>query len=351
MPGHRQIPALGQAMFQLRKKLASHGRSVVLLAEASPTVAGTKPSHGIQGMKLEGLIAAVHTPMHDDYSVNCGQVPAQAGHLAKLGVRGVFVGGTTGECLSLTTGERANLFEAWGGAARDNGQTFVAHVGHNSLPDAQALVRAAHDSGADAISAMAPTFFKPADAGELCDWFVELTRSAPGMPFYFYDIPPMSGVTVDTRAFLDLAGERLPGFAGVKYSNPDDELLQVCVSHNGGSANILYGFDERYLHGLATGCPGAVGSTFNFAAPLYRRIQAAFERGEMEAADADQAHSAEMIRKFKECDYVPTAKAVMALAGVDCGPVRPPLVRLSPAQIDTLRRDLDAMGFFDWAVA
>jgi len=65
-------------------------------------------------MKLDGLIAASHTPMNDDFSVNYEQVPAQAGHLAKLGVRGVFVGGTTGECQSLTTGERQKLFEAWG---------------------------------------------------------------------------------------------------------------------------------------------------------------------------------------------------------------------------------------------
>jgi len=70
----------------------------------------------------------------------------------------------------------------------------------------------------------------------------------------------------------------------------------------------------------------------------------------MDAAESEQARSAEMIRMFKERDYIPTAKAVMNLTGVNCGPVRPPLKRLSSAQIDTLRRDLDAMGFFDWAV-
>ncbi len=301
-------------------------------------------------MKLDGLIAAAHTPMNDDFSVNYEQVPAQAGHLAKLGVRGVFVGGTTGECQSLTTGERQKLFEAWGSAARDNGQTFVAHVGHNSLPDAQALVQTARDSGADVISAMAPTFFKPADAGALCDWFVELTRQAPGMPFYFYDIPLMTGVTLDTRKLMVLAGERLPGFAGVKFSNFDDDLLRSCVGQNAEATSILYGIDERYLHGLSVGCRGAVGSTFNFAAPLYRRIQTAFERGETGAAESDQARSAGMIRMFHERDYLPAAKAVMALVGMDCGPVRPPLRRLSPAKIDQLQHNLDTMGFFDWAV-
>ena len=77
---------------------------------------------------------------------------------------GLIVGGTTGECQSLTTSERQKLFEAWGSASRNNGQYFITHVGHNSLPDAQTLVRAASGSGADVISAMAPTFFKPANA-------------------------------------------------------------------------------------------------------------------------------------------------------------------------------------------
>lgn len=301
-------------------------------------------------MKLDGLIAAAHTPMNDDFSVNYEQVPAQAGHLAKLGVLGIFVGGTTGECHSLTTGERQKLFDSWGGVNQDNDLKFVAHVGHNNLPDAQALVQTAREAGADAISAMAPNFFKPADAAALCDWFVEVTKPAPEMPFYFYDIPKMTGVTIDTLEFLGLARERLPGFAGVKFSNFDDDLLRSCVGQNAEATSILYGIDERYLHGLSVGCRGAVGSTFNFAAPLYQRIQAAFERGETEAAESDQARSAGMIRMFKERDYLPTAKAVMALAGMDCGPVRPPLSRLSPTQIGTLRDELDAMGFFAWAV-
>ena len=301
-------------------------------------------------MKLDGLIAAAHTPMHDDFSVNYQRVPALAKHLAKLGVRGVFVGGTTGECQSLTTGERQKLFAVWGNEARDNGQKFVAHVGHNSLPAAQSLVRAASNSGADVISAMAPTFFKPSNTGALCDWFVEVTRPAPEMPFYFYDIPLMTGVTLDTREFIELAKKRLPGFAGVKFSNFDDDMLQACVRNNGETTSILYGIDQRLLHGLSVGCHGAVGSTYNFSAPLYRRIQAAFDEGDLDAAGALQAKSARMIKMFTECDYLPTAKAVMALVGMDCGPVRPPLHRLSPASIDQLQRNLSAMGFFDWAV-
>jgi N-acetylneuraminate lyase len=182
-------------------------------------------------MKLKGLIAAVHTPMHDDFNVNYDRVPAQAEHLAKGGASGAFVTGTTGESHSLTTEERLRMFDAWGQAAHRNGLKFIAHVGHNNLPDAQALVRSARDSGADAISAMAPNFFKPADAQSLCDWFVKVTKPAPELPFYFYDIPSMTGVMVETDVFLDIAKERLPGFVGVKFTNQDYDLLQRCMAN------------------------------------------------------------------------------------------------------------------------
>ena len=182
-------------------------------------------------LKLNGLIAAVHTPMNDDFSVNYDAVAKQAEHFAGNGAAGVFVSGTTGESLSLSTAERIKLFEVWGKEADRHGLVNVAHVGCNSLPDAQELVRAAEAAGAAAISAMAPTFFKPTDEAALCDWFVEMTKPAPRLPFYFYDIPPMTGVTVDTAAFMTLANEQLPGFVGIKFTNQDLDLLARCMNH------------------------------------------------------------------------------------------------------------------------
>jgi len=301
-------------------------------------------------MRLEGLIAAVHTPMHDDFTVNYDRVPAQAEHLAKGGASGAFVTGTTGESHSLTTEERLRMFEAWGQSAHHNGLKFIAHVGHNNLPDAQALVRSARDSGADAISAMAPNFFKPSDAQSLCDWFVEITKPVPELPFYFYDIPSMTGVAVETDAFLDIAKERLPGFVGVKFTNQDYDLLQRCMANTSVKADMLFGTDERLIEGLGFGCVGAVGSTYNFASPLYLRIINAFNRGDMESANEDQARSLQMIKRMYQSGFAAACKAAMGFAGVDCGPVRPPINRISAENLVSLRKDLDAMGFFDWAI-
>jgi N-acetylneuraminate lyase len=301
-------------------------------------------------MKLKGLIAAVHTPMHDDFTVNYDRVPAQAEHLAKGGASGAFVTGTTGESHSLTTEERLRMFDAWGQAAHRNGLKFIAHVGHNNLPDAQALVRSARDSGADAISAMAPNFFKPSDARSLCDWFVKVTKPAPELPFYFYDIPSMTGVMVETDAFLDIAKECLPGFVGVKFTNQDYDLLQRCMANTSVKADMLFGTDERLIEGLGFGCVGAVGSTYNFASPLYLRIINAFNRGDMESSNEDQARSLQMIKRMYQSGFAAACKAAMGFAGVDCGPVRPPIDRISAENLVSLRKDLDAMGFFDWAI-
>ena len=292
----------------------------------------------------------MHTPMHDDFTMNYDRVPAQAEHLAKGGASGAFVTGTTGESHSLTTDERLRMFETWGQAAHRNGLKFIAHIGHNNLPDAQALVRSARDSGADAISAMAPNFFKPSDAPSLCDWFVKVTKPAPELPFYFYDIPSMTGVMVETDAFLDIAKERLPGFVGVKFTNQDYDLLQRCMANTSVKADMLFGTDERLIEGLGFGCVGAVGSTYNFASPLYLRIINAFNRGDMESAKEDQAQSLQMIKRMYENGFAAACKAAMGFAGVDCGPVRPPIDRISAENLVSLRKDLDAMGFFDWAI-
>ena len=93
-----------------------------------------------------------------------------------------------------------------------------------------------------------------------------------------------------------------------------------------------------------------MGSSYNFASPLYRKIIAAFDEGVTESAQRDQDRSAEMVRTIAKYGYTAAAKAVMGMVGVDCGPARPPLRGLSPENIDDLKRDLESIGFFDWAL-
>ena len=304
-------------------------------------------STNVNSMKLTGLIAAPHTPFHGDFSLNLDCVPEQAAHLAANGVSGAFVAGTTGECHSLTTDERAELFAAWGKAARAHGVKFIAHIGHNNLPDARSLAVAAQRAGADAISAMAPNFFKPKDAAAMVDWFARITEQTQEMPFYFYDIPVMTGVTIDTAELVQCAAEKIPGFVGVKYTNTDRAQLRRILEMD-DAPDMLFGCDEELLEGWELGCRGAVGSTYNFAAPIYHRVMAAYAAGDLEKAQRWQARSLEMVETIASHGFMQSAKAVMHWVGVDCGPARPPLPQQSAKQLETLRDELEAIGFFEW---
>ena len=299
-------------------------------------------------MKLTGLIAAPHTPCNADYSLNTEAVAKQAWHLADTGVKGVFVGGTTGECHSYSTEERILLFKAWGSEAKTNGLINIAHVGHNNLPDAQALVKAAQASGAEAIGAMAPTFFKPASVDELIDWFALVTKAAPELPFYFYDIPSMTGVSLDTSDFLRRGRERLPSLVGVKFTNPDQDLLKECMQVDDGAFDILFGTDEKLLEGLEIGCRGAVGSSYNVAAPIYRKIIQSFGAGDLATAKQHQEHSVKFIDILYKYGYLPATKVLLEMLGVPCGPARPPLSNLTEVAKASLKNELEEIGFFDW---
>ena len=296
---------------------------------------------------LHGLIAATHTPFHADGSLNLGAVEKQAAHLIRDRVGTVFIGGTTGEWSSLTVDERLRLAERWMAVTRGTPLQVVIHAGANCLTDARALAAQAESLGATAVSALAPSFFKPRSLESLIACCADIAQAAPSTPFYFYDIPPLTGVSLPMTDFLDQAPARIPTLAGLKMSHPDLMLLLRCLQAEDGRWDICWGIDEWLLGALATGARSAIGSSYNFAAPIYHDLIAAFERGDLAAARAAQLKSARLVSLLSRHGYMGAAKAVMGLLGVDVGPPRLPNAALDPAQTDTLRRELEALGFFD----
>jgi N-acetylneuraminate lyase len=284
-------------------------------------------------LRLTGLVAAPHTPFHANGQLNPKQVARQAHLFDEAGVAGVFVCGTTGESLSLTTAERREIAERWVECYQGR-KPVVVHIGSNSMPEAQQLARHAQEIGADAIAAMAPTFFKPSRLDDLIDFCAAIAAAAPLLPFYFYDIPSMTGVTIPTARFLSQASARIPTLHGIKFTNGDLMLLQECLAL--GSFDIVFGCDELLLAGLALGVRGAVGSTYNFAAPLHQKIIEAMKIGDFAEARRWQLQSVQMIRVLQEFGFSRASKAMMSLLGVDCGPVRSPLRAMATEEIANL---------------
>ena len=300
-----------------------------------------KPTH-----TLHGLVAATHTPFHTDGSLNLPAVELQAAHLLKNDVTAAFIGGTTGESSSLTLDERLALTQRWAEVAKGTAMRVVVHVGSNCLADARTLAAQAQQLDAVAISALAPSYFKPRSVDALIACCADIAAAAPGTPFYYYDIPPMTGVAFSTLEFLEKAPAKIPTLVGCKASNPDLMAYLQCL--HAGDWDIPWGVDEWMLGALATGARGFVGSTYNFAAPIYHRLIAAFARGDLVAARAEQLRSTQLVALLARHGFMGAAKTTMGMLGVDVGPARLPNGSLSAEQATTLRGELEALGFFDW---
>lgn len=297
---------------------------------------------------LSGLIAAPFTPFDSNGNIALDVVPRLAKLLAGNGVSGAFVCGTTGEGYSMTTDERKQVAAVWR-KATPPGLKLIVHVGHSSIGEGRSLARHAEEIGADAISTVAPSFFKPPGVAELVGWCRDVAAAAPGLPFYYYHIPSMTGVTIPAADFLREADGTIPTLAGIKFTYEDLDDYRAARAFNGGRYTVLFGRDEILLRGLQLGAPGAVGSTYNYAAPLYRRVMQAFAAGDLAAAEREQAKAKDFIDVMNAAGGLPAGKAIMKLIGIDCGPVRLPLRNLTAAQEQKLHADLTAIGFFEYA--
>ncbi len=298
---------------------------------------------------LKGLVAAPYTPFDANGGLMLDTIDRYADHLVNNNISGVFVCGTTGESLSLTTGERKLILERWVSASSGR-LKVICHVGGNCLSDSISLTQHAQANGAYAVGCMAPNFFKPANAKELGTFLKNIADSAPEIPFYYYQFPSLTGVDIKASEVLKFASSSIPSFAGVKFTHSDFYDMQKCITFEGGKYNILSGYDEMLVCGLSFGVQAAVGSTYNFIAPLYHSLWKAFSAGDIEKARELQLYSVKVVDVLvKYGGSTVAGKSIMELIGIDCGPCRLPLATLSEADKAKMKNDLDAIGFFEMA--
>jgi N-acetylneuraminate lyase len=281
-------------------------------------------------LRLSGLIAAPFTPFDRHGDVNLPVVRQQVDLLVKSGVRGAYVSGTTGEGVSCTVAERRAVMEEW--VRRGRGRLLIiAHVGALSVRDSQELAAHAQRIGADAISIVAPNFFKPASIDALIAHINAVAAAAPRLPFYYYHTT-MSGVDLPMAKFLQAADGRIPTLAGIKFNSPDLYEYQNCLRACGGKYDIAWGVDEVLAGAIALGARSAVGSTYNYAAPLYLRIWKSVESGDLADAREGMAKVCRIVDILGQYGGIAAGKAMMALHGIDVGDPRPPLQPLTAGE-------------------
>ena len=297
--------------------------------------------------KIKGLIAAPFTPFHEDGSLNLAPIPEYAALLARNGLKGVFINGSSGEGYMLTEEERMQLAEAWMAAVPKDFKVIV-HVGSTSVMSSRRLAEHAQKIGAWGIGAMATPFPKIGNIEQLCRYCEEIASAAPELPFYYYHIPAFNGAFLSMYDFLNAVDGRIPNFAGIKYTFESLYEYNRCRRYQNGKFDMLHGQDETILPCLAMGgAQGGIGGTTNYNGRCLTGILEAWEKGDLEKARQLQDFAQDVIDVI--CNFrgnIVGGKRIMKLIGLDLGPNRVPFMSVTEEEEQELRRQLEAIDFF-----
>ena len=297
--------------------------------------------------KIKGLIDAPFTPFYEDGSLNLAPIPEYAALLARNGLKGVFINGSSGEGYMLTEEERMQLAEAWMAAVPKDFKVIV-HVGSTSVMSSRRLAEHAQKIGAWGIGAMATPFPKIGNIEQLCRYCEEIASAAPELTFYYYHIPAFNGAFLSMYDFLKAVDGRIPNFAGIKYTFESLYEYNRCRRYQNGKFDMLHGQDETILPCLAMGgAQGGIGGTTNYNGRCLTGILEAWEKGDLEKARQLQDFAQDVIDVI--CNFrgnIVGGKRIMKLIGLDLGPNRVPFMSVTDEEEQELRRQLEAIDFF-----
>jgi N-acetylneuraminate lyase len=295
--------------------------------------------------KFEGLIAAPFTPMCPNGDVNYDMVEPYYAFLERNGIVGAFINGSTGEGVSLSQKERMKHTERWAACYKERKSVKVINlVGGTSYTECIENALFSVEMGVSAIALLAPFYFKPGCATQLAEFVARVGEAVPDMPVYFYHIPVLTGVNIPMIDFLKEVAPMLPNFAGIKYTHEDFMDFLSCMNYENGKYEMLWGRDETMLSALVLGAKGAVGSTFNYAAPIYYKMIDAYNHGDIAEARKLQQQSIDMITLLGKYGGIATGKAFMKFVGVDCGQFRLPVKNMSDDQYSLFVQDVQSLN-------
>ena len=292
--------------------------------------------------KIKGLIAAPFAPMGVNSEMEYSRIPEYFRFLEKNGIMGAFINGSTGEGVSLSQKEKAKITETWANQKTTSSNLKIINlVGGTSYVECIEVAKHSAEVGADAIAVLAPYYFKPGNAGHLAEFVAKIAENVPQMPVYFYHIPVLTGCFVSMFDFLKVASPMISNLAGIKFTHEDFMDFQTCLNFENRKFDMLWGRDENLLSALVLGARGGVGSTYNYAAPLYYQLIEAFDEGDLPQARKLQQQSIDMIRLLGKYGGIATGKAFMKYVGLDCGDFRLPIKNMTAESFEAFKKDVN----------
>ncbi len=279
--------------------------------------------------KFQGIFPAFYACYDKNGEIDLKAVKAFTLHLIDKGVNGLYVGGSSGECIYQSVAERKLLLEEVMKWAKGK-VTVIAHVAANNTKDSCSLAAHAEALGVDAIAAIPPIYFHLPEYA-IADYWNAISAAAPNIDFIIYNIPQLAGVALTPSCLKEMI--KNPRVIGVKNSSMPTVDIQIFKAVGGENFVVFNGPDEQLAAGLAMGADGGIGGTYGVMPELYLKIKECMDQGDVKRASALEMRANEIIRMLCAChgNLYAVIKAIIKIRdGIDLGSVRSPL----PALID-----------------
>lgn len=277
--------------------------------------------------KYQGIIPAFYACYEDDGSVSAERTQALTQHLIDKNVKGVYVCGSSGECIYQSKEERKLILENVMKIAKGK-ITVIAHVACNNTADSQELAAHAESLGVDAIASIPPIYFHLPDHA-IAQYWNDISSAAPNTDFIIYNIPQLAGVALSIPLYKEML--KNPNVIGVKNSSMPVQDIQMFKAAAGEDYVIFNGPDEQFMSGRVIGAEGAIGGTYGVMPELFLKLNEHVIAGEMEKARELQYAVNEIIYKMCSAhgNMYGVIKAMLKInEGLELGGVREPLPAL-----------------------
>ena len=285
--------------------------------------------------KYEGIIPAFYACYDEKGGINPAAVRELTRWFIDQGVQGLYVGGSSGECIYQSKEERKVVLENVMAEAKGK-LTVIAHIACNNTADSRELAAHAESLGVDAIASIPPIYFKlPPYA--IAKYWNDMSEAAPNTDFIIYNIPQLAGVALSVPLLNEMM--KNPRVVGVKNSSMPTQDIQMWrdegIKQNRDFV-VFNGPDEQLISGLVMGAVGGIGGTYGAMPQLYVELYRCVKAGEMAKALEIQNDCCRII--YKLCSghgnmYGMIKEVLRINGGPDCGSVRLPLAELVEADL------------------
>ena len=274
--------------------------------------------------KYEGVIPAFYACYDEAGEVSSERVRALTQYFIDKGVKGVYVNGSSGECIYLSVADRKLILENVMEVAKGK-LTVIAHVACNNTKDSVELAKHAESLGVDAIAAIPPIYFRLPDYS-IAKYWNDMSAAAPNTDFVIYNIPQLSGTTLTPALYAEM--RKNPRVLGVKNSSMPTQDIQIFVADGGDDHIVFNGPDEQFISGRVIGAKAGIGGTYGVMPDLFLKLNELIKQSDFETAKELQYAINDVIYKMVSgrANLYAVIKEILRLnEKLDLGSVREPL--------------------------